>query len=194
MLDFFHPKAKAKARAKGKAKAKAGTLAKTVKQRITSHQCLRVLDNALKVGRGVGLSAFKPDARGSGDALHRRPLLVWHFDQASTNMSVAQFLSYCLKLRVLPIFDIIHREWNDVSLAVQRTGLWSGVLFFFRGCHLGPAISPQPLRLPDGASVWSRSQGLKHSTWQLLIDPAFWSVGSGPLGTSPFRAGPPTLL
>ena len=69
--------------------------------RVASFACLRSLDNALLQGRGEGLAAFRNDAPGSEDKLCRRPLLCWHFDQASTNMATAMCLVCEKELRLL---------------------------------------------------------------------------------------------
>ena len=144
--DRPQPKGKAKASA---AKAKAGPAPKVGKFRLASFQCLRSLDNALRIGRGAGLAAFLPAAPGSDAPLPRRPLLTWHFDQASTNMAGAMFLAYHVKLRILPVMDIFHREWNDVSLAAQRAGCWSAVL-------LSSLAMNVPFGPWDGCGWWEK--------------------------------------
>ncbi len=114
---------RAQAKAKGKAKAKAKEKPKPVGDRIGGFRLVRAFDDALFVLRNVGLSAFLPGAAGMDKPIQERPLLVLHMDEASSNYAFVFWLLYAVKLRVVAIRDVYHREWNDVKLAMQNAGV-----------------------------------------------------------------------
>ena len=69
---------------------------------------------------GVGLQYFAPQATSAPWA--DRPLLVLHLDEGSPGYAMCWYMAYQLKLRMVFIRDIYHREWNDVSGALK--GSW----------------------------------------------------------------------
>ena len=140
---------------------------KDVLARKASFANLRCADNALKAVRGVGLAAFSHDGPGSDEPLPSRPLLVWSFDQASTNMSVAMFLLYKVGLRLITIPDVFHRAWNDTMGALKMAHMWHVVTLAAMAFNL-------PFGPWDGASWF---QKLKESA----IDFVATSVDGGPL-------------
>eukprot|EP00974_Lingulodinium_polyedra_P053391 5129326-Lingulodinium_polyedra.AAC.1 len=64
-------------------------------------------------------------------------------------MAAAMFMQYHVKLRMIGIMDIFHREWNDVSLALQRAGCWSAVL-------LSTLAFNVPFGPWDGSAWWEK--------------------------------------
>ena len=125
---FFAPQANPTP--KGKAKAKARPRVKgsrrVVLSRKTAAAYLSAVDHVLVRTRGVGLEVFLASEGGVGDArpLGERPLLVLSFDEASPNMAMFFYMAYHLRLRVVAIRDVFHREWNDAKLAVKGADLW----------------------------------------------------------------------
>ena len=154
---FVAPKPEPKAQAGGRKRKR--TIVKgprvIVKERRASFACLRALDNALLQGTKRGLADFMEDAEGSTGDLCKRSVLVIFFDEASTNMAMAMWLQYKVRLRMIFIRDVFHREWNDVSLAVKHTGLWWVVLLSSLAFNL-------PFGPWDGSGWWEqRKEGAR---------------------------------
>ena len=112
----------------GQGQSEGQSKAKLAPRKAAQANC-QALDNALRHGVKRSLSEFMPMPEESCDKrLHQRPLLCLHFDEASPNLSMAQWLVSSLKARVCWLRDPFHREWNDCSLALKAAGLWSNVL------------------------------------------------------------------
>lgn len=82
------------------------------------------LDNQLRAGTGVGLAHFKQPASLSD----RGPPLSWPLlscatDQGSVEVSAINFCQQELKLNMDDCPDMGHGCWNDVKLALRRSGL-----------------------------------------------------------------------
>ena len=159
---FAAPKPEPKAQAGGRKRKR--TIVKgprvIVKERRASFACLRALDYALLQGTKRGLADFMEDAEGSTGDLCKRSVLVTFFDEASTNMAMAMWLQYKVRLRMIFIRDVFHREWNDVSLAVKHTGLWWVVLLSSLAFNL-------PFGPWDGSGWWEQ---LKEGARDLLAN------------------------
>ena len=159
---FAAPKPEPKAQAGGRKRKR--TIVKgprvIVKERRASFACLRALDNALLQGTKIGLADFMEDAEGSTGDLCKRSVLVIFLDEASTNMAMAMWLQYKVRLRMIFIRDVFHREWNDVSLAVRHTGLWWVVLLSSLAFNL-------PFGPWDGSGWWEQ---LKEGARDLLAN------------------------
>ena len=48
----------------------------------------------------------------------KRTCLVLHFDEASPNLAMGQWLLHKVGVRALLVRDVYHREWNDATLAL----------------------------------------------------------------------------
>ena len=127
---FTRPRPKPKGKAKGKAKASAKGAAggKVVKARRSSLAAFRALDNALRHGRKRGLEVFLPTEGDKAKRLCVRHTLVLHYDEASPNLAMGQWMLYKGLLRIVLLRDVFHREWNDCGLALRSVGLWHVVL------------------------------------------------------------------
>lgn len=129
MRSFFarESTSQTKPKAKGKAKAKASA-AKVC--RLAALDLLVALDTQVEAIVGVGLAQFVPDL---GAALppyapHRQKLLTAITDEASSNLALCHWLMWKTQLRMVHMRDPLHREWNDVTDALEKAGLWSVVL------------------------------------------------------------------
>ena len=113
--------------------------------RAAAHDLLQAIDHALKVAIQSGLSAFldedeDPVPAGGPPAGHPpagppddgapaappagarklKPLLVVCIDQGPDNLAAIWFLLYCVKIRLVIIYDLSHREKNDIKLAIAE--------------------------------------------------------------------------
>ena len=88
----------------------------------------RALGHQLFKARGAGVSSFVREAAGSEGPLSKIPCFVFYYDECSANLALHNYLSYELKMRVLSIRDVFHREWNETMLALKASGLWGTVL------------------------------------------------------------------
>ena len=129
MRSFFarESTSQTKPKAKGKAKAKASA-AKVC--RLAALDLLVALDTQVEAIVGVGLAQFVPDL---GAALppyapHRQKLLTAITDEASSNLALCHWLMWKTQLRMVHMRGPLHREWNDVTDALEKAGLWSVVL------------------------------------------------------------------
>ena len=161
--DTWHSVAAAKAKAtakaaKAKAKGKARALATTAAgrrpasqaqtwQRKSAYRQMRTLDYLLFLLLGEGLSRFSPSPTTS--PVEDRPLLVLHLDEGSPGYAMCWYLAYHIKYRVVFVGDILHREWNDCTLALRQAGLWWVVL-------LTTVVFNFPFGPWNGAAWWQK--------------------------------------
>lgn len=94
---------------------------------------LRALDKMLQSSLGFGLAHYAPkqkmqpggalilDPAEAGD----RPLLVLVPDEQKSGIQSSYYCWWGAQLRGFNGRDCHHRDWNDVKLAVSRSGLWS---------------------------------------------------------------------
>ena len=80
-------------------------------------------DRILQMCTDMGLNHFSVDQNKEKEFPFRR-LLVLFLDEASVQFTLQWWLQYKMNMRVLCIRDPLHREWNDLKLAVSRTSLW----------------------------------------------------------------------
>ena len=113
---------------------------------------LKCLDGILQARLGHGLEAYVPD--NSRPFPRIAPTLTLHTDEASSNISMACYLLYKLKARVLFTRDPHHRYWNDAKAALVATRQYWIVI-----------LARVVLRLPYGP--WEG-----HGWWQKLTEQA----------------------
>ena len=109
----------------------------------------RALDNALTHTLGAGLDTYTNEAGGNDEDVSGKPLLVLHFDEASSNLALFCWMYYHLRLRVIGMRDIFHREGNDVLLALKSSGLWYVIL-------ITTVVFNLPCGPWDGAGWWHK--------------------------------------
>jgi len=140
--EFFQRPRRRTAKTKGEAKAKAKTRPKrkgkggaTVeKARRASAANLHVLDNAVRQTRKRGLEAFMPQDEQKELAPSKRHCLVLHYDEASLNLAMGQWLLYKQGMRCLLVRDVYHKEWKDCAMALKDLGLYH-VILLTTLCH-----------------------------------------------------------
>ena len=102
--------------------------AKALRQ--SAYHEMRALDKVLTTMLGLGLVFFlhTDDEDGVRDRDDFYPTLVLHFDEASQGFAMIWYLLYALPMRIVPVRDVFHREWNDARLALSGSQLWWVVL------------------------------------------------------------------
>ena len=108
---------------------------------------MRTLDYLLFLLLGEGLNRFSPSPTTS--PVEDRPLLVLHLDEGSPGYAMCWYLAYHIKSRVVFVRDILHRVWNDCTLALRQAGLWWVVL-------LTTVVFNFPFGPWNGAAWWQR--------------------------------------
>lgn len=108
-------------------------------QRVASFDQLLALDNCLQIITGHGLNHFIDhtyyvDGTSQSLAAHRSVMkedypyrdavLVAYCDQSSVNCTCMAYMIYHLHAKILPLWDVFHRTWNDLSLALKDCGHW----------------------------------------------------------------------
>lgn len=134
-------------------------------ERRASYWFLMALNNSVVQLAGFGLEAFVSPATGStmhqygiqmapGGALGvgRGGMLGLNIDQHSVGWCAVNFMKYGLGLKVEATPDVFHRCWNDVKLAMGRSGWWESVLLssIWINVNFGPW---------GGAKFWRETQG-----------------------------------
>ena len=98
--------------------------------RLSALDLLTALDTQLEYTLGRGVAQFVPQ----GPALDTQPerlgspVLILCSDEASSNLSLVHWLQWKKGVRLVHLRDPLHREWNDVTDAIRKAGLWSTVL------------------------------------------------------------------
>lgn len=121
--------------------AKAPMQKRKKQERRASYWFLMALNNSLVQLAGFGLGAFVSPATSatmqrygiqmaSGGALGvaRGGMLGWSIGQHSVGCCAVNYMKYGLGLKVEATPDVLHRCWNDVNLAMGRSGWWESVL------------------------------------------------------------------
>ena len=98
------------------------------KTRQSAYAVMRAVDHQLHSMTGTGLSQFIPQDGSTNIPLQSRPLLVVCLDEGSVGYAAVWYWWYSAGLRMLPMRDVFHREWNDVLMAVRNCGLYSVLL------------------------------------------------------------------
>ena len=75
----------------------------------------------------LGLGEFSPWGQSLGP-LEKRPILTTLSDEEKCQFRALNLLYGVLKIRGMPQSDYAHRAWNDVTLALNRSGLKPAVL------------------------------------------------------------------
>ena len=88
-----------------------------------AYVCLRCLDSLLHHTVGYGLSTFASTVT-EQPALCQRPTLVLTMDEGSPGYALVWWMAYHQQLRMAFLRDPLHRQWNDLTLALKATGLW----------------------------------------------------------------------
>ena len=92
---FFQEHTRPKTKAQAKRKTKNPKAPKTVvTERTGAYNFFRGLDHALFTVLGAGLAAYLNSAPGFCNPLANRPLLVLHYDECSSNISLYSWLLY----------------------------------------------------------------------------------------------------
>ena len=98
-------------------------------QRLGAAKHITAVDRLLTILLGVGLLLYKPSEDVFDFVQDELPFtLVLHMDEASPGYAMYWFLALKMKLRIVVIRDVFHREWNDVRLALSGSGVWWAVL------------------------------------------------------------------
>ena len=123
-------------------------------QRQSAYHMMRTLDKALLIMLGVGFAYFMHSTDEEDKRHHEgyHPTLVMHFDEASQGFAMIWYL-LDLPMRIVPIRDPFHREWNDCRLALSRSELWWVVL-------ITSVVVNLPFGPWDGSSWWGRMIGM----------------------------------
>eukprot|EP00974_Lingulodinium_polyedra_P028094 2713431-Lingulodinium_polyedra.AAC.1 len=88
---------------------------------------LVALDNLLQRTTGAGVSQFLPNQVRGRElwAMGNLPrTLVMCMDEGSPGYAMVWWGLYKAHLRLLPLRDVFHREWNDTLDAVKGAGLF----------------------------------------------------------------------
>lgn len=129
---------------------------------------IRCLNHAMKGSLGIGLLTFvAPTPRPS--VLHRlgpeevpqegfRVFLNLLPDQGAAGLLAIRHLYSAVGLFGVPLWDPLHRQWNDGKLGIQRAGLW-GVA---PGFHAGDVYPPSVPCSGKAASLPARRRGGKN--------------------------------
>lgn len=112
---------------------------RVVAPRLATLDMLRSLQNQLHTGLGIDLSAFDSEAEFKA-AVEQFPLgrtfsaqdlpiaprsLAIAADEQATQWSALNFLCWKLRLTMTMTGDVFHRSFNDIKLAVRRSGMWT---------------------------------------------------------------------
>ncbi len=92
------------------------------KVRESAHSNLRAVDHLLTVVLGKGLSFFLAsggEGQEESELLAERRTLVLHLDEGSPTLAMCWWLLYHTRVRIVPVWDIFHREWNDCKNAIK---------------------------------------------------------------------------
>ena len=115
---------------------------------------IKAIDKMLKVMLGMGFAMFL--ASGADLCLAEmetfHPTLVLHLDEGSPGYAKIWFLMYGLPLRVMPMRDVFHREWNDARLGLSESHLWWIV-------QLTTVCVNLPFGPWDGSAWWEKVVG-----------------------------------
>ena len=140
---------------------KTSTKSRAPPQRVASYKNIAAWDNAVQVvlGCGLGDPRFVDDSlldydekrkagvsvRGdrevrSADYPETKGIVTISLDQASNNLAAIFFMQFVCRLFLHPLFDLFHREWNDLKLILADASLYGFSLLFItaNNCVFGP--------------------------------------------------------
>ena len=92
---------------------------------------LQALDHVLVRTAGKSLGAYAgpcSEEEATAAAPASRQVLVLCQDEGPLGFALHWYLMYFLKLRMVGLRDVFHREWNDIKLGLQQAGVWWCVL------------------------------------------------------------------
>ena len=125
-------------------------------QRVAAFDFGLALDHAILASTGKGLAHFA-EPQEERDAWPPNPkdlspaILTLSVDQGSIGFAWVWYAVGPLRLRLLPLFDPLHRSWNDTKGAIGAAGLWTFVLLHTICCNAfhGPW---------NGAAFWEQAR------------------------------------
>ena len=92
-------------------------------QRLCALGWMPCVDNQLTTSFGCGLKDFLPNP----STRYSRSLTLL-LDQEATQWSGVSFFLHDRKLRLLPLYDILHRGWNGIRNSCKLAKTWKSVL------------------------------------------------------------------
>ena len=147
----------------------------------------------MEVVIGAGLAQFVPDVGAAmvPYAPHRHKVLTIVADKASSNLSLFHWLQWKTQLRMVHMRDPLHREWNDVTDALKKAGLWSVVLLTTVVFNLayGPwKGSAWWRKLQEGGAELAATAGVGDQLLEEFYEPICQDLGVEAFGDAEHKA------
>ena len=156
-------------------------------QRLGAAKHITAVDRLLTILLGVGLLLYKPSEDVFDFVQDELPFtLVLHMDEASPGYAMYWFLALKMKLRIVVIRDVFHREWNDVRLALSGSGVWWAVLLTIVAWNMpfGPFASGRFWEMmQDAVRLLVARSGFSNPTFRALYALICNDLGVEAVGT-----------